>query len=162
MVKRMTAVRRRLIRRVLKWGGLGLSLVILGAWTASSFWCFGYELCGPGWGYRLSISDGHITCGRRLLVATAVPFPPGWYIFHHRLNLKWSATFSFVPALQSMSLPLWMPLVLVAVPTAVLWWRDRRRVPPGHCQRCGYDLTGNTSGICPECGSSVPKAGTED
>ena len=25
---------------------------------------------------------------------------------------------------------------------------------PGHCQRCGYDLTGNESGICPECGQS--------
>jgi predicted amidophosphoribosyltransferase len=25
----------------------------------------------------------------------------------------------------------------------------RRR---GLCEKCGYDLTGNTSGICPECG----------
>lgn len=23
---------------------------------------------------------------------------------------------------------------------------------PGHCGRCEYDLTGNTTGICPECG----------
>jgi hypothetical protein len=27
--------------------------------------------------------------------------------------------------------------------------------PPGHCQRCGYDLTGNESGICPECGTET-------
>jgi hypothetical protein len=27
---------------------------------------------------------------------------------------------------------------------------DRRR--RGLCEKCGYDLTGNTSGICPECG----------
>ncbi len=33
--------------------------------------------------------------------------------------------------------------------------RDRRRVPPGHCRRCGYDLTGNKSGVCPECGAAV-------
>jgi hypothetical protein len=25
----------------------------------------------------------------------------------------------------------------------------------GHCQTCGYDLTGNESGVCPECGSEV-------
>jgi len=24
------------------------------------------------------------------------------------------------------------------------------------CQRCGYDLTGNVSGVCPECGTGVP------
>ncbi len=23
---------------------------------------------------------------------------------------------------------------------------------PAHCGRCGYDLTGNTTGVCPECG----------
>jgi hypothetical protein len=27
---------------------------------------------------------------------------------------------------------------------------------PGHCLHCGYDLMGNLSGKCPECGSSVP------
>jgi hypothetical protein len=49
--------------------------------------------------------------------------------------------------------PLWLPLVIVVIPTAWLWWRDLRRYPEGHCQKCGYDLTGNVSGICPECGT---------
>ncbi len=52
-------------------------------------------------------------------------------------------------------LPLWLPLVVVAIPTAILWHRDRRRIPPGHCQQCEYDLTGNESGVCPECGRLV-------
>ena len=26
---------------------------------------------------------------------------------------------------------------------------------PGYCIRCGYNLTGNTSGICPECGEAI-------
>lgn len=30
--------------------------------------------------------------------------------------------------------------------------RDRRR-----CRRCDYDLSGNTSGACPECGTAVKK-----
>ncbi|MCP4590956.1 MAG: hydrogenase maturation nickel metallochaperone HypA [bacterium] len=52
------------------------------------------------------------------------------------------------------ALPLWMVALTMAVPTAFLWWRDRRW-PPGRCQFCGYDLTANTSGVCPECGSAI-------
>jgi hypothetical protein len=29
------------------------------------------------------------------------------------------------------------------------------RVPWGCCRHCGYDLTGNVSGVCPECGNPV-------
>jgi predicted amidophosphoribosyltransferase len=50
--------------------------------------------------------------------------------------------------------PLWMPFAMVGIPTAYLWWRDRR-TPPGHCPKCGYNLTGNVSGICPECGTPI-------
>ncbi len=52
--------------------------------------------------------------------------------------------------------PLWLPLVLTAIPTAFLFWRGRRRIPPDRCQECGYDLTGNVSGKCPECGVPIP------
>ncbi len=32
-------------------------------------------------------------------------------------------------------------------------WRKRRRLAKvGKCPACGYDLTGNESGVCPECG----------
>lgn len=38
-----------------------------------------------------------------------------------------------------------------------LRWRwdekDTGDYPPGHCQGCGCDLTGNLSGVCPECGA---------
>jgi len=30
-----------------------------------------------------------------------------------------------------------------------------RHYPPGHCQRCGYNLRGNVSGRCPECGKPI-------
>ena len=33
--------------------------------------------------------------------------------------------------------------------------RGKTRFPRHHCQRCGYDLTGNASGRCPECGAYV-------
>ena len=49
----------------------------------------------------------------------------------------------------------------VATASAVLpsvWlfvWGLGPRKPAGCCARCSYDLTGNTSGICPECGVPV-------
>jgi hypothetical protein len=35
-------------------------------------------------------------------------------------------------------------------------WRRYARRRRGCCSMCGYSLTGNVSGICPECGSAVP------
>ena len=32
--------------------------------------------------------------------------------------------------------------------------RKRPRYSAGHCRVCGYNLTGNVTGICPECGTS--------
>ena len=52
-------------------------------------------------------------------------------------------------------IPLWVPFLIAAVPTCMLWYRDRRRAPLGECKRCGYNLLGNVSGICPECGTPV-------
>jgi rubrerythrin len=31
--------------------------------------------------------------------------------------------------------------------------RLRQRPKVGCCTACGYNLTGNTSGVCPECGT---------
>lgn len=59
--------------------------------------------------------------------------------------------------------PLWLPtLVLLLYPAAqlVLWMlrcvRRRRRLRRGHRGSCGYDLTGNVTGTCPECGTATP------
>jgi hypothetical protein len=59
-------------------------------------------------------------------------------------------------AWEVVCIPLWIPFVIVATPTVLLWHRDRR-LPPGHCQHCGYDLTGNVSGVCPECETAIGK-----
>lgn len=38
--------------------------------------------------------------------------------------------------------------------TIILSLFKRPPIPSGHCRRCGYELTGNLSGTCPECGFS--------
>ena len=36
------------------------------------------------------------------------------------------------------------------------YWPARHiGILPGHCRKCSYDLTGNVSGICPECGEKT-------
>jgi len=57
--------------------------------------------------------------------------------------------------------PCWLVLLVAAAPTAALWRRDRRRIPPGHCETCAYNLTGNVSGRCPECGSPTMQPSEE-
>jgi hypothetical protein len=49
-------------------------------------------------------------------------------------------------------------LIAVAISIAVLIWGYRARPiqPFPTCPRCRYNLTGNVSGICPECGTPVP------
>jgi hypothetical protein len=55
----------------------------------------------------------------------------------------------------AINVPLWISLVLVAIPTGLVWWgwfRTRRRAAIGGCLACGYDLSGVPTGVCPECG----------
>ena len=51
-------------------------------------------------------------------------------------------------------------LVANALMVTVAVWIRRRFYPIygiGLCQNCGYDLTGNVSGRCPECGTAVER-----
>jgi predicted amidophosphoribosyltransferase len=58
---------------------------------------------------------------------------------------------------------LWMLAILLAVYPGVCFIRGpcrrRHRRRKGLCIHCGYNLTGNVSGVCPECGERV-EAGT--
>ena len=72
--------------------------------------------------------------------------------------VRGSNFFSVVQPGKYIIMPLWLPLLVIGVPTAKLWWRDRLMPRPTECcQECGYNLTGNVSGRCPECGNPVPK-----
>lgn len=61
--------------------------------------------------------------------------------------------------LQSLRVPAWFPaLALAAYPVAAMGrsaYRRHRQKGKPCCRQCGYNLTGNVSGICPECGREV-------
>jgi hypothetical protein len=57
------------------------------------------------------------------------------------------------------SIPHWfLTLIFTILPAIWLFkWNKRRKLGVNVCPSCGYDLTGNESGVCSECGV---KAGT--
>jgi len=58
---------------------------------------------------------------------------------------------------------LWFPHAVVVAVTCLLpvtWLRRRlKRRPKNQCIQCGYNLTANTSGTCPECGAAIRREG---
>lgn len=74
----------------------------------------------------------------------------GWADF----SMTWNYNESLRNCELILGFPLWLPFLLIAIPTGFLFWSDhRRRMRVGCCEKCGYDLTGNTTGRCPECGA---------
>ena len=173
-------------RRWLKWAGLVTSLLMVVAWAVSIPWRWQYtrvDRKSPVSLYRFTGSEDDIVFRTFSLGLTRGLFlweygltagqKSGWFVRQHLVRPMWRPphpSFNGRPPIllpvlvlspypyQLVHMPLWVPFLVVAVPTAFLFWRDRRRVLPGHCQKCGYNLTGNVSGVCPECGEEVMKA----
>jgi hypothetical protein len=148
--------RRSRTGRVVKWVGItGCALFAL-AWVASLFWSVTYI----GGGQAFWTGPGVVNIRRRVgwLAQTS-----GWF-FSRTADSRvdsWLPRTKRIGASRESRLvvPLWIPFVVVVIPTALLWYFDRRRFPPGHCQDCGYDLRGNVSGRCPECGLPIEHEG---
>jgi len=91
--------------------------------------------------------------------------PVLWWLLRAKplLASTWAV---FAPALVSVSLATALGLrrlPLLAVTLVSIWtgiWIVKTYIrdfpTPGHCVECAYDLTGNISGICPECGTPIP------
>ena len=140
--------------RIGKWIGLATCLLITMTWICS-LWMYVEFTHGN---FCVAISTGCIE----------IPWfgvTDGWDIWSHAFNVRWlpelkhgnpriSPFSNPLGVLHPHVIPLWIPLLFIAVPTFILW-RGDRRYPPGYCRHCGYDLTGNVSGVCPECGARM-------
>ena len=80
----------------------------------------------------------------------------GWKEQKQRVR---SNTFYMV---RTLTLPYWAFVVILLLYPAVrlVTVLRRRRFAAHHCQSCGYNLTGNVSGVCSECGT--PTDGRDD
>jgi len=153
----MVQLRRRW--RILKWAGLVLCLLIVVAWAVSLRWDCGYAADRASHGDRFGVYIG-ASCLGLFNMPSQPQLPEGWIIWPAKplvlaRQLRWKPNYVKAGGLILLDVPLWMPFLLVTAPTTLLWWIDRHRVPPGRCQRCGYNLTGNVSGTCPECGKKI-------
>jgi len=57
-------------------------------------------------------------------------------------------------------IPMAIPLGVLVTVGVCCWWYGRRK-PAGVCRGCGYDVTGNVSGRCPECGRAIGAKGRQ-
>ena len=143
--------------RVCKWvGTVGCALV------AAAFMFS--EVCSLGLTSPLKRATYEIWLTNGLIEITRDP-PAFWSPARSEVHVEFTmgpgmlsfATFPYdreygTPPHRQLGLPLWLPFLLLFIPTLLLWRRDRRRSRPDCCPRCDYDLTGNVTGVCPECG----------
>ena len=65
-----------------------------------------------------------------------------------------------------LGIPYWILFTITALlPLRHLYivrtrWQREKRQKRGLCETCGYNLTGNVSGVCPECGDSIGCTGS--
>ncbi len=134
-------------RWLFKWFGVGACSILGVAWILNVFrnaywagnrWAFG---CGNGLlgGGRFSYDDAYR--------------PVGWHVWRSDDHFSWWPELFHDSRLTFVHMPIWM--LLTATTLGTIWlWRSDGRIKTG-CAKCGYDLTGNVSGVCPECGLAV-------
>ena len=73
--------------------------------------------------------------------------------------LPQSYTYPLITDLWEISVRLWWMILLFAIYPTIAFirgpYRRYRRRKKGLCLKCGYNLTGNVSGVCPECGEQI-------
>jgi hypothetical protein len=145
-------------------------VVLLAAGVFSCFYRFGYKHVDQAVCCTVEANGGEIRCGvqrirtidgregGRFIGEGGAVFercPPPQRLTWFRSHESGMVNGQVVQHNRWYYVPLWLPLLVIGTPTACMFWRRHRRIPPGHCRRCGYNLMGNVSGICPECGERI-------
>ncbi len=150
---------RRRLRGTCKWGGVTLCVLLFALWLASGFRVVVLVNRNESRLIQCGVSGGLLWGGMGQPALGNPPDPAEfarWMEFpHDPLSWKWAIRPSVWDT--GFIIPLWLPFLLIALPTGFLFWSDhRRRTRAGCCGMCGYSLTGNTTGRCPECGATTP------
>ncbi len=150
--------RRPRWRRYFRWGATALLALSLGTFAASLWfrvhvWYGRAGLGVDGGSFYLNYT---VTAQPRSFAVTASRVR-----FAYALHDTWRIFMWWEPwaggRARHMEFPLWPLAAGAGLVAAVAWWLDPPRRPrPGCCPACGYDLRGNVSGRCPECGTPRP------
>ena len=120
--------------------------------------------------YSLTLVEGYLYLGRRCLFSKQKPETTlrlGVF-FYYDESSSWDdgSTLAGGAALGPpyyrltiLSIRLWALLILFSVYPTIAFIRGPlrryRRRRKGLCLKCGYDLTGNVTGVCSECGQDI-------
>ena len=141
-----------------------MCVLIAAAFIASGWWLLGVQV-PTQYGPEMNAYCGafYIFFAHQwepvLRVESHVRPRPSWHRWNEGRSGRgfldtWRARLMFSDGRPYLEIPLYALFLAVAIPTLLVWRFWPKPVKPGHC-RCGYDLTGNTSGVCPECGVEV-------
>ena len=140
------------------WAAVVLVGITLASLAASFVWVFGWtdSQCQ----YYVYLEHGML-CGNPNVTLPGETVDLSWYgyfeVFRSPIYEPWTAFPRFDLSDWSFKCPIHLALVvlvpIVASPFAIRWLRRKH----GLCVRCGYNLTGNTSGICSECGEPTTR-----
>lgn len=143
-----TMPRRNRVGAAVRWITLCVSFFTVSAWVFSSQRIVGYgygtSWCAIGYGRFTLYFPGIREAGESFCYSRST----------NELD-SWADQFGLVTPSAGgcgIELPLW---ILAVVFGAATWKLLPRRIEAGHCVGCGYDLTGNTSGRCSECGRAA-------
>lgn len=164
---------RRFFRRMTWAGGISCALILI-AWLWSTRNSAMY--IRDNW--RINLFSGLLSYEQNQLIAAITTIRNRSAQFRSSKGLTPTATASFwsvVPVPSGLDstygfrgchiafeqwentviLPMWMILSMAAAGTGLCAWLSRWRLRRGFCAECDYCLTGNMSGVCPECGSGI-------
>lgn len=159
--------RRRLLRYLLVAAWLSIAI----SWPLSTVW----SICRWGPSTLVEISDGAFKAAWTDSSWNSLVPKPEWHFGTSLGSVSgdWGFTLPSYTSVtetqpttthRTLEIPLWLPLLVLSI----LMYIARRFWTPRslgrRCPQCEYDLRLNTSGICPECGSTIheePAQGVE-
>jgi hypothetical protein len=151
-------------RAVVKWTLGAVCVLFAGAWLVSRWYKVDASLWTPRRVLYVILANGRVRVQQVVLLDC--PVVNQWLWRAHWAPVDpWDVGWSWLPEeggearpgvydTWHVTVPDYAAFVPLALPAAVLFYRDRRSVRwtcEGRCARCGYDLAG-VSGRCPECG----------
>ena len=147
-------------RRVVKLGLTAASILLMLVFIVSLLWTFAVE----GRSQTLTVGSGQVSwfsLGKQDFPRSALhgkEWGPIGVFWNGSWCPNWGVSVRWLGRPRSLlyaHIPIWPLLLLLGLPAALLWWSERWPRDEGRCARCGYDLTGNVSGRCPECGGRI-------